>query len=149
MQYFTGSSPIRVWAERVNANNRTTLNNDNVVITLKFGEGSIGSIVYAASGDRSLGREQIEIFCEGGSVVMQDFKQTFFHRHGRRTAYRTFNQEMGYLQELRNFAGAIRGTDQPGLTPDEIFISTRTVFCIKRALEGDMPIPVEPIAGSL
>src|SRR4030042_3549772 len=72
MQFLTKSNPVRVYAERISGNNRTALNSDNAVIALKFNDGSVGNIIYSASGDKAYSREQIEIFSEGRTVVIKD-----------------------------------------------------------------------------
>ena len=103
MQFVTKSNPVRVFAERVAGNNRSTVNSDNVVITVKFEDGSVGNITYAASGDKAFSREQIEIFCEGMAIVSTDFKQTMCCRDGKKHAFKTMNQEMGYKGRVASF----------------------------------------------
>ena len=39
-------------------------NRDNVVATFTFLDGSIASVSYLANGDRSIPKEQFEVFCE-------------------------------------------------------------------------------------
>jgi polar amino acid transport system substrate-binding protein len=40
-------------------------NRDNVVAAITFEDGSIANLVYLANGDRSIAKEQFEVFCEG------------------------------------------------------------------------------------
>jgi polar amino acid transport system substrate-binding protein len=142
MQFLTGSNPLRVFAERVSGNNRTTVNDDNIAITLKFADGSVGNITYSASGDKAFSRERIEIFCEGATVVLTDFRKTIFHRVGRSKSFRTMNQEMGYREELQHFADVLSGKSSPCLTPIEVFYSTQTVFSINTSLQKNTPINI-------
>jgi len=142
MQFLTGANPVRVYAERVSGNNRSTVNDDNVVITIKFSDGSVGDITYSASGDRAYSREQVEIFCEGKSVVLKDFKETLFYMNGKKSNFKTFNQEMGYREEIEHFKKVICSRALPSLTPLEIFYSTYTVLAINRALEKGSTIPI-------
>ena len=145
MQYLTSSNPMRVYAERISGNNKTVLNSDNVVCALKFGDGSVGNIIYSASGDKSFSREQIEIFCEGKTIVIKDYKNTEFHYSGKRKTFKTFNQEMGYREELQHFIDVISGKSKPKLTTDEIFNSTLTVFKINESLNKSQPISIQVI----
>jgi len=139
LQWVTGSNPVRVYAERVSGNNKTALNSDNVSITIKFEDGSVGNIVYTASGDRAFSREHCEIFSEGNTVSLTDFRKTEFYRNGRRQTFTTFNQELGHKEELTNFVEAVRGTIPPLLTPEEAFFSTLTTFKIVEALDTGKP----------
>ncbi|MEM4360083.1 MAG: bi-domain-containing oxidoreductase, partial [Candidatus Bilamarchaeaceae archaeon] len=145
MQFLTNATPIRVYAERVSGNNRSVVNSDNVVITIKFSDGSVGDITYSASGDRAYSREQVEIFCEGKSIVSRDFKETFFYINGKKKSFKTMNQEMGYKEELRHFVDVICRNSQPELTPIEIYYSTLTVFLIDRALERGQSIAINEV----
>lgn len=142
MQYLTGSSPVRVFAERISGNNRTAVNNDNVIINVKFADGSIGNIVYSASGDKAFSRERIEIFCEGKTVVSTDFRETLFQFAGKKKTYKTFNQSMGYKEELECFVDAAKGIANLKITPQEIFHSTATVFAIHKSLGQGAPVVV-------
>jgi len=142
MQFVTKSNPVRVFAERVAGNNHSTINSDNVVITIKFADGSVGDITYAASGDKTFSREQIEIFSEGITIVSTDFKQTICYRDGKKRSFKTMNQQMGYKEELQHFVDVVTGKISAAVKPEEIFYSTQTVFCINNSLEKGVPINV-------
>ena len=78
----TGSSISRVHAERIGGDNQSAVNNDNIAVTLKFEEGSVANLTYAASGDKAYSREKIEIFFEGNTVVSEDFRISKKHFGG-------------------------------------------------------------------
>jgi predicted dehydrogenase/NADPH:quinone reductase-like Zn-dependent oxidoreductase len=142
MQFLTGSNPVRVYGERVSGNNRTSVNSDNVAITIKFADGSVGNLVYSASGDRAFTREQFEIFCEGSAVVMSDFKQSLFYKAGKKRRFKTANQNMGYKEELEHYFKVVNGNQEAKLTPLECFLSTLAVFNINESLDKANPIDV-------
>jgi predicted dehydrogenase/threonine dehydrogenase-like Zn-dependent dehydrogenase len=139
MQYMTGADPVRVFAERISGNNKTAVNNDNVSISLKFSDGSIGNILYSASGDKAFSRERIEVFCEGKTVVSVDFRETLFHSGGGKKAFKTTNQAMGYNEELRHFLDVVSGKTQQGISAGEVFLSTASVLGMHRSLETGLP----------
>jgi len=142
MQFLTGANPVRVYAERVSGNNRSVVNDDNVVITIKFSDGSVGDITYSASGDRAYSREQVEVFCEGKSIVLKDFKKTEFYIKGKNKAFKTLNQEMGYKEELDYFRKAVTKELQLIITPNDIFCSTQVIFEINKSLETGRAIAI-------
>jgi polar amino acid transport system substrate-binding protein len=47
---------------------------DNLSVLAGFRNGSLASINYISSGDKSLPKERIEIFCQGSVAVIEDFK---------------------------------------------------------------------------
>ncbi len=52
MQYFTESLPVSVYASCIGAGSEKTINRDNIVITLTFKNGSVGTITYVANADK-------------------------------------------------------------------------------------------------
>lgn len=139
MQMLTGSDPETIFAERIRGNNLTAINSDNIVVTIKFSDGSVGSLIYSASGDKAFNRELIEIFCEGKTVVVRDFKITEFYHKGRKKTFKTFNQDSGYKNELKHFFDVIIGKIRTDYSPDVMFRSTQAVFAINSALETSVP----------
>lgn len=140
MQSMTMALVERVYAERVTGNGKTVVNSDNVVISLKFTDGSTGSITYAAQGDRSLCREQATIFSEGHSWVVSDYRLTEGYFRGRRRSFKTGGQQIGYREELEAFFAAAKGSKPPPISFAELVNSTRAVFAINRALETGVPV---------
>ena len=53
IQFLVGSPIARVSAERVSGDNRSVVNNDNIAISFKMMDGSVGSLIYSASGDKA------------------------------------------------------------------------------------------------
>src|SRR5262249_39827665 len=55
---------------------------DDVVLTLTFEDGSVGTIVYASGGDRSMPKEYVEVFGGGRAAVLDDFRTVRIHTGG-------------------------------------------------------------------
>lgn len=142
MQYVTGSNPCSVYAQRVSGNDKTCVNNDNVILNIKFMDGSVGSIIYSANGDRSFSRERIEIFCDGKTASSSDFRETLLHSGGRKKKFRTWNQEMGYREELEYFFRYVRGEVSVELTTEEVFFSTAAVLAAHKSIEQAEPTEI-------
>lgn len=140
LQFITGSEPVRIYAERVSGDNRSILNSDNVSIVIKFKDGSVGNIFYTASGDKAFSRERVEIFSEGKTVVIEDFRVSELYFNGKRRKFKTMNQDMGYRSELEHFISCIREQEEPKLSFHEIYLSTLVVFKINEALEKAVAI---------
>ena len=63
IQFLAGSNCVSVFAEALPNQGRYC--GDNLAITMKLENGSIGSILYVANGDKSISKERIEIFGGG------------------------------------------------------------------------------------
>ena len=139
-QFLTGSEPYKIYAERVSGNNSSIVNSDNATIMIKFKDGSVGNIIYTGSGDKAFSREYIEIFCEGKTITLKDFKETDLFFNGKRKVFKTINQDMGYKNELEHFVKFVKGDEVKKITFNEIYYSTLAVFKINESLETGKPI---------
>lgn len=142
VQYITGEFPVRVFAERIGGNNSTSVNNDNVIISIKLSSGSIASILYAGNGDKSFSRERVEAFCEGTTAVLEDYRSLLIQKNGKKRRVKLRNQDMGYQFELENFINIISGKSKIEFFPKEMFSSTLTVFEINKSLELGVPVSI-------
>jgi len=73
--WLIGAEPRRIYAEMISLNNASVVDSNNVVCTINYEDGSIASLVYTTVGHESLPKERIEVFMDGGSIVIDDFKQ--------------------------------------------------------------------------
>ncbi len=134
LQSLTGSLVKRVHAERISGDNQNTVNNDNVVISIKFEDGSVGNLTYSASGDKAYSREALEIFFDGKTIVSQDFRFSKLHVDGKKVVFKTREQEMGYTQELEHFTNCVTGKESLIVNPKEMFATMSTIFAIEQSL---------------
>ncbi|MDZ7371141.1 MAG: bi-domain-containing oxidoreductase [candidate division KSB1 bacterium] len=84
MSYLTDSRPQSVYAESLSHENVQTTQADNVVLLVKFDDGSVGTLIYTASGDKALAKEYYEIHAGGRSAVLHDFRKAEFFEDGRK-----------------------------------------------------------------
>ena len=129
------SAPIvRVSAERISGDNSSAVNNDNIALSFKLEDGSVGSIIYSASGDKAYSREMTEIFFDGKTIVSKDFRISELHHEGKTQTFKTNSQEMGYGQELKAFIDCAVGTSKPDLSMSEMFATMDIIFAIEKSL---------------
>ena len=99
IQYFTNSYPIQVHAESSSTGSDNT--NSDVVISVKMSTGSLGSITYVSTGDKSFPRERIEIFGNGSVGIIDNFKSATFTHGGRKQRIRNwFSSDRGHRNEM-------------------------------------------------
>lgn len=73
MQYLCGSQITHVHMTALG--NTPQTNTDNAIITLKFANGSQGVINYFANGSKSYSKERIEVFSNGSTLILDNFKK--------------------------------------------------------------------------
>jgi len=134
LQALTGSIVLRVYAERIGGSNGSAVNNDNIAVTIKFKDGSVANLTYAASGDKSYPREQLEVFFEGNTIFSEDFRISKKYFSGKTETFKTQGQQMGYREELRHFALCVKGHEPISVTLNESFETMKTVLAIEKSL---------------
>jgi len=71
--YLTDSTPLSVSVEALHSARTSLFPTDNFSVQLHFQDGSVCSLLYSSLGHPRMGRERLELFCDGKSIVMQDF----------------------------------------------------------------------------
>jgi predicted dehydrogenase/threonine dehydrogenase-like Zn-dependent dehydrogenase len=123
LTFLADALPIEVQARAVNSLEPS--GDDNTVISLRFANGSQGTISYLANGDRSYSKERVEVFGGGAVAVLEDFRRLELVRHGRKQTFRSrFRQDKGHRAELEAFAAAVGGRGEPPIPFDEIVSTT-------------------------
>ena len=64
MQYMVGAAPVSVFAQSLHSPTADVIDSGTVVIHVRYADGSMGTMSYLSNGDKSLGRERIEVFCD-------------------------------------------------------------------------------------
>jgi polar amino acid transport system substrate-binding protein len=142
MHFLTGSVTTRVYAEAIATRNAETIAEDNVFITLRFSDGSNGSIAYLAEGDKTLAKERIEIFGEGKTFILDDFRNATTYRNGREENTKLRQQDKGQPEEVRAVCAVVlEGRDAP-IALDDLATTTRATFCIRESLRTGQAINV-------
>src|SRR4029077_17017146 len=107
LTFLAGAPPIDVQANSVTGLEQDS--GDNVIISLRFANGSQGTISYLANGDRSYSKERVEVFGGGAVAVLEDFRRLELVRHGRKQIFRSrFRQDKGHRAEFKAFIAAVR-----------------------------------------
>ena len=143
MQFLTGSLPDSVFAQCLDQSSSRTKNDDNLLVQLRFKNGSIGSITYVANGDKSMPKERVEIFGGGMSGVIHDFRSGELHAGNKTRALKL--EGKGHKEEIAGFLDAIlKGTAYP-ISFESIYATTKTTFRILDSLHTGLPQIVQSI----
>jgi len=137
LQYITDSKPEKVFAECVTSPNTKMINQDNVAITIRFSNGSVGIITYIACGDKLLSKERIEIFGGGKSFIIHDFTTGELYNNG--ASQKIKQSGKGHQEEVELFIKSIRDGLPSPISLESIFYTTATTFRIIDALQTGLP----------
>jgi polar amino acid transport system substrate-binding protein len=107
---------------------------DTLTANLKFVNKSIASISYFANGPKSMQKEYLEIFCNGISIVVDDFKALKVYGN-KIKKIKLSSQNKGHSKEVEVFLKSIEHCKPEPIPFSEAYISTlatlKTVQSIK------------------
>jgi predicted dehydrogenase/NADPH:quinone reductase-like Zn-dependent oxidoreductase len=133
-----GARVTSVYAEPI-----ASTSGDDVVLTLRFGDGSVGSIVYASGGDRSLPKEQLEVLGGGRAAILDDFRTLRVHARGKTRKFGRFGvQDKGHAAELTAFVDAVRYAKQSPVDPEIAAHVTRVTFAAVESARSGRPVRI-------
>ena len=69
------SAPSSIQVSSADVNGSSSVAKDNISVTLKYSDGSIATLVYVSLGHKQMDRERLEVFGQGVSMVVEDFKK--------------------------------------------------------------------------
>lgn len=139
MQYLTGSLTTRVFAESVASRDSRVTDDDSIFITLRFADGSNGTIAYLAEGDKALEKERVEIFGGGRSCVIDDFRRVSMFAGGRETSKKSIGQDKGQADEIRAVCEFVKNGGGAPISLDDLAATTRATFRILDSLRTGQP----------
>lgn len=146
LQFLTDALPVSVAAQSIKTTNQAATQEDNVIITLTFSDGSVGSITYLANGDPSFPKEYIEVFAERKVAVMDNFRTLTTMAKGRKKITKSGMQDKGHKDEMKAFTDAAAGLGEPPISYESLYATTMTTFKILQALESNSVIEIPPCA---
>ena len=110
MQAISGETPISVVASCV-GEHVSGITQDHASVMIKFSNGSLGTLVYAAGGDTGMPKEYFEAFADGKSLVLDDFMKSTFFCGGKKSVYSTKKQDKGFAGEMKSYIEEISTKD--------------------------------------
>jgi predicted dehydrogenase/threonine dehydrogenase-like Zn-dependent dehydrogenase len=147
--FLTSSSPVEVETRSVSTprlSNSGRYSNDNVICSLRFADGSQGTISYLANGDKSYSKERIEVFGGGNVAVLEDFRRLELVRYGKKRVFRSLlRQDKGHRAEFAAFAAAIQSGSEPPIPFAEIVATMLTTFALEESRCLGQPVSVKSI----
>lgn len=149
VSYLTDALPASVSAAAVPAQQRGGYLDDSTVISLTMTDGSIASIIYTASGDPTVPKEQIEVFCERAVAAIDDFKSGTFVAERKRVKLGGGAQDKGHAAEIAAFFEAARGRTTAPIPLESLVATTLATFAIVEAAKSGngMAVDVNQLIG--
>lgn len=133
MQFLTEAHPTQVFASAIRSTNTKVENSDTINATLAYSDGSVCNLLYAANGDAALPREYCEIYCEGKSAVMTNFREVAFYSQAKKRV-KKYDGGMGHREEVEHFVNSIKGKAPSRISFEAAYYTTLATIRIMGSL---------------
>lgn len=142
LQYLVGSLPVEVYARAIQTAQGPV--EDEAVITLTYEDGSVGTVIYAAGGDKAYGKERIEIIGDGRVAVIDDYHTLETIHDGKREQKKArMRTSKGHREEWETLVAAARAGSPTPISPEEIAASHLATFAAVDSLRERLPIKLD------
>src|SRR5215217_6096907 len=120
MQFLISAPPVFVFAESISARSSKVVDADSVFITLRFADGSNGSLAYLSEGDKGLAKERMEIFGAGRVFVLDDFRRASLYKDGREEQVSLKAQDKGQQEQVRQVCASVLEGGAPPISLEDL-----------------------------
>ena len=136
--YVADSPPLSVQAVAAPQPERPLECSDTFAVTIRYADGTVGSLVYSGGGDPRLPKERIEGFGGGTAVVIDDFRRLELYRGGKQRIDK-LRQDKGHKAEVKQFLAAVAG-ESPPPSAASYLLSSRVTLAIVDAIRTGLPV---------
>jgi predicted dehydrogenase len=99
---------------------------DNFVATLKYTDGSVCTLIYTALVASEVPEEYIEIYCDGKTLIIDDFKELKIYR-ARQKGWKG-SQDKSHLRDLKESSRTVRKGGAWLIPLNELVQDTKIIF---------------------
>ncbi len=143
IQFLVGAAPKRVFTQSVHSTTGDVIDADSVMINIQYADGSIGVVNYLSGGDKSFGRERIEVYADNTIAVLEDWRSLVVSKSGKRHKYGSaIKQDKGFNPEVETFLTAIKKGESLPVPFNEVVTGMRTALAAVESLRTGMPIEI-------
>ena len=142
LHFLAGSSPVEVDAQLLPNSGRYS--GDNVSVTIRFANGSVGTLFYLANGDGGMPKERVEVFGGGRSAVIDDFREALLYQGGKGRRMKASGQDKGHRAEMAAFVQLLRHGGAEALTFADAALSMLATLAILESARTRERVAVDP-----
>ena len=104
-RYLVGSSVVSISVDALESKTLSVRSDDNAVATIKYEDGSLGTILYTSIGSKKTEKETLKVFCDEQVYELNDYIS--LKTYGNATGFSLKKQDKGHLKELGVFSRSI------------------------------------------
>jgi polar amino acid transport system substrate-binding protein len=140
MQFLCGALPSSVHAVAPTDSARR-YNNDNVLITITFADGSVGTIHYLANGANAVEKEYLEVFGESKTARMWNFKKLDL-AIGRKKSKTSFSGDKGHAAEMKALLDGFESGAGSPISIESLAATSRVTFAAMESVRSNSVVQI-------
>lgn len=134
LRYLAGA-PIQEWqVMKLGEHPALQVRDDKVVVTLRFGDGSVGVVHYLANGHKAFPKERLEVFCAGRILQLDNFLKLRGWGWSGFSRMNLWRQNKGQIECAKAFVDAVRARTDGPIPIEEIIEVSRVSIEIQNSL---------------
>jgi len=146
MSFLSSSNVTSVYSTALNQTKELAIKNDNVILNMKFEDGSIGTLSYLSNGNKSFSKEQMILFCEGKVLSLDNYKKN----SGYGTSdFKKFSQDKGHKNEMMSFINNIKSSSENLISLESLVNTTLATFAHVKSLEENREVKISELEKEL
>lgn len=131
--YVTDAKPVSVSVEAIRPYADNLFTTDNFSVSISFSDGSLCTLLYTALGHAGIGKERMEVYCDGKTMVMDDYKTLEGFGVPAGFNKKTSNPDKGHEYLLREFFATLQRSDaQPLISLERLYTVAHMTLVIDR-----------------
>jgi len=135
-RFLAGTPAVSITAASIDPGSLPYARNDNFTAAIAYENGTLATLVYTALGPKTgLGKERIEIFCDGDAYLVDDFKQLVKTSDGT-VLWHSSDADKGHFEELSRFGDAIAAGGAAPIPFDELVETSAVALHVEDQLFG-------------
>ena len=147
MSYLVGQLVTDVHADCAGDPASANRRDDCTTISLKFADGSIGSLHYFANGHRSFPKERFTILTDGKVLELDNFRVLRGYGWSNFRQFKTWSQDKGHVEECRQFIQRV-SEGGPPLIPFEQLENVTRISLLAAHPESALPRDAKDVSES-
>jgi polar amino acid transport system substrate-binding protein len=128
---------VRIYAESI-ADPSSSITDDQAFLLLRLSDGSVCSIGYLAGGDRSIGKESLEVIGGGMVISMEDYRTLKITSRGK-TKRLQAAPDKGHRAEIAAWSAALRGESVELIPWEQLQAVTAASILAVESLRDGLP----------
>ena len=132
--FLIDSEVVSLYASTIQKSDQSIPNEDNLNVILNYANGSTATIAYYAYGDAAMSKEYIEVFGNGVSMRMTDFRELIIYENGKEKKEKSYNQDKGFGNEFKAFKESVK-SGEPAISFSSLYNTTKTAFKILESIK--------------